>query len=96
MPRVTLLSARNGLVKVSGTYDENVVVELQEGVLPVYEFSELELENPQRFRVELLVEDSDGRTIDVQRTDGTAWSHPSGKRFKTSCTFRMRVQDPEA
>lgn len=95
MTKMQVLSARNGLVKVWGTYDETNVVELQEGVLPVYEYSEIELENPDAFRVELYVQDSDGRIIDIQRTDGTSWAHPMGQRFKTTCTFRLRVQDPE-
>lgn len=94
--RKTVLNARNGLVKVNVAYDEDHIVGYQEEVLPIFEYQEIELENPQAFRVDLYIEDVDGRIIDIQRIDGTSWAHPEGKRFKTTCTFRLVTRDPEA
>lgn len=96
LQRRTVLNLRNGLVKVNVAYDDEVVVGMQEGVLPIYEYSEIELENPEAFRVDLYIEDEDGRIIDIQRVDGTSWAHPIGKRFKSTCTFRVVVREPEA
>lgn len=94
--RKTVASLRNGLVKVNVAYDDENVVGEQAPGFPIYEYSEIELENPQGFRVELEVVDSDGRIIDIQRTDGVSWAHPMGQRFKTTCSFRVTVREPEA